>query len=156
MATNPRDGGNGVLATRKGDMMLGTARRTTTAMAMGLCAIPLVLVGCSKKEEPVATGNQPGATSAAPVNQGTSIIIDTFAFEPASATAKVNQTVTWTNKHSVKHTITDAALAEGSIIQSDPLDTDQTYVLSFPKAGTYSYICSIHPDRMKGEIVVTG
>ena len=37
----------------------------------------------------------------------------------------------------------------------EPIGPGQTYVQTFDKPGTYSYICSIHPDRMHGTVVVT-
>ena len=133
--------------------MRRTAGRTTTAILMGACVLPLALAGCSKKEEPVGTG-APG-TSTGAVNQGPTITIANFAFSPEKAEAKVNQTVTWKNDQGVAHTITDANLTGASVIKSAPVQPDQTYVLSFDKPGTYAYICSIHPSQMKGEIVVT-
>jgi plastocyanin len=38
-------------------------------------------------------------------------------------------------------------------IRSHALDTDQTFSYTFDKAGTYQYICGLHPN-MHGQITV--
>jgi plastocyanin len=62
----------------------------------------------------------------------------------------VGATVTWTNHDGEPHTI---AASDGSF-HSPGLDTNATYSYTFPTAGTFDYICSIHP-FMHGTVVVT-
>src|SRR5258708_28201570 len=71
----------------------------------------------------------------------TEIKIDNFSFGPATLTVSVGTTVTWTNRDDIPHTVvsTDRAL------KSKALDTDETFSFTFSEAGTYPYICSIHP-----------
>lgn len=80
----------------------------------------------------------PGAQ--APVT-GTAIDIKNFAFSPANLTVRVGTTVTWTNRDSDAHTV----VSSNGPLHSPTLDTGDTYRYTFTKAGTYSYLCSIHP-----------
>ena len=81
---------------------------------------------------------------------GNAVGITNFAFVPATLTVPVGATVTWTNQDGEPHTI---AAGDGSF-HSPGLDTNATYSSTFPTAGTFDYICSIHP-FMHGTVVVT-
>jgi amicyanin len=76
--------------------------------------------------------------------------IDNFAFLPGTLTVKKGTEVTWTNHDDIPHTV----LAIGTKIRSKTLDTDQSYSFTFDQAGTFNYICALHP-HMKGKVVVT-
>lgn len=116
-------------------------------------ALPLLMGGCSKKDEAVDAG---ATTSVAPINQGVTIKIKDYAFDPPDATAKVGQVVAWKNEQAgVKHTVTESVSDELRKIKSENIAEGQTYQLSFSTPGTYNYICSIHPERMKAKITVT-
>ena len=77
------------------------------------------------------------------------VTIDDFAFAPGSVTVQVGDTVTWDNQNTTAHTATDSdgAFDTGSI------GVGETAEVTFQEAGTYAYICSIHP-AMTGTIVV--
>lgn len=75
------------------------------------------------------------------------VTIKNFAFTPQEITIKVGDTVTWTHQDSVPHTTT------GNIWDSGHLGQGKTYSKTFDKAGTYDYICTIHPS-MKGKVIV--
>ena len=99
--------------------------------------------------------NAPAGTSAsvtapaAPVT-GDAVSIDNFAFVPATLTVRVGSTVTWTNHDKEPHTI---AASDGSF-HSPGLGSNATYSYTFTAAGSFGYICSIHP-FMHGTVVVT-
>ena len=99
--------------------------------------------------------NAPAGTSAsvtapaAPV-AGDAVSIDNFAFVPATLTARVGTTVTWTNHDEEPHTI---AASDGSF-HSPGMGSQATYSHTFPTAGKFDYICSIHP-FMHATVVVT-
>lgn len=79
--------------------------------------------------------------------------ITNSAFTPATVTVKKGTTVTWTNKDTIKHTVTpDEETADFK--GSELLAQEATYSWTFDKAGTYTYYCQPHPD-MKGTVVVT-
>ena len=79
--------------------------------------------------------------------QGTGVTIVDFAFQPASLQVAVGSTVTWTNGGQAPHTAT------GSGFNSGTLAPGASFSQTFGTAGTFSYICSIHPN-MQGSITV--
>ena len=76
--------------------------------------------------------------------------IKNFAFSPATITVKAGSTVVWTNDDSIQHDVT----FDGGGIASSVLNHSDTFSHTFPTAGTYHYICSIHP-FMHGTVIVT-
>ncbi|HEX4704720.1 MAG TPA: cupredoxin domain-containing protein [Pseudonocardiaceae bacterium] len=97
---------------------------------LALCAVPV----------PAATA---GTTHAVTIAQ--------FAFGPAAMTIQVGDSVTWTNTDQAAHDVTTTS---GPVmIHSPALNTGQSWTYTFATAGTYSYICSVHPD-MHGTLVV--
>ena len=77
------------------------------------------------------------------------VTIAGFAFDPATVTIQVGDTVTWTNQDSAAHTATagDGSFDTGSIANGG------SQTVTFDTAGTYAYICSFHP-QMTGSVVV--
>ena len=76
------------------------------------------------------------------------IHIDNFVFEPAQLTVKAGQSVTWTNRDDIPHTVVCAGK-----FRSKTMDTDGTFSFTFTSAGEYKYFCSLHP-HMTGVIKV--
>ncbi len=79
-----------------------------------------------------------------------SVEINNFAFIPATLTIHAGDTVIWTNKQGVLHTITSDSENE---LGSSSFGNGETYSHTFSTAGTYNYHCSIH-STMKGTIIV--
>ena len=88
-------------------------------------------------------------TMAAPSEEGANIKIDNFTFSPAKLTISKGTEVTWTNQDDIPHTIVLTAIG----VRSKTLDTDKTYTYRSEKAGTFAYICGLHP-HMHGQVVV--
>lgn len=74
--------------------------------------------------------------------------IDNFVFEPGQLTVKVGQTVTWTNRDDIPHTVVCAGK-----FRSKTMDTDDTFTFTFTAPGDYKYFCSLHP-HMTGAVKV--
>ena len=134
----------------------------------------LVLAGCSSPAPghapsvtfgPMATtpgmsgmppmSNMPADTavsSTAPAEPvaGNAVDIDNFAFAPATLTVHAGSTVTWINKDEEPHTV----VADDGSFHSPGMGSQATFSFTFPKAGTFNYICSIHP-FMHATVVVT-
>jgi len=89
------------------------------------------------------TGAQPATTNA------NEIVIQNFAFQPASLTVKVGTKVTWVNRDDDPHTAT----AIDKKFSSKTLDTGDQFSMEFSHPGTYKYYCALHP-RMTGEVIV--
>ena len=77
------------------------------------------------------------------------ITVDNFTFAPAVLTVSAGTEVKWTNHDDIPHTIVLPALST----RSKTLDTDGTFSYTFTKAGTYTYLCGLHP-HMTAKIVV--
>ena len=76
--------------------------------------------------------------------------IDDLKYAPADATVAAGSEVTWTNNDEAPHTVT----FDGDAVKSSgELKTGDTFSTTFADAGTYSYLCAIHPD-MKGKVTV--
>jgi plastocyanin len=72
-----------------------------------------------------------------------------FAFNPADTTVKVGQKVTWTNNDSTEHNV----VADDGTFKSQDLEQGDKYEYTADKAGTFSYVCTYHP-QMKATLTV--
>ena len=75
--------------------------------------------------------------------------IKNFAFSPARLRIATGQSVRFVNDDQDAHTVT----AGNGAFSSGGLDTGDTWTQTFTKAGTYAYICALHP-YMHGTIIV--
>jgi plastocyanin len=85
------------------------------------------------------------------------------AFSPDVANAKVGDTVTWTNKDTVMHTVTSGSgssdPAKGKEFDSGLsgptalTTTGKTFSHKFAAAGQFPYFCQVHP-TMVGKVIV--
>ena len=141
--------------------------RTTTALVLACAAVlaltlGLVATSCGSTTSTsttagvttsagVATTAGGATSSSAAAGGGAQVEIKGFAFNPASITIKVGETVTWTNNDGATHTVT--ADNSGDFQSSGNLAQGDTYKVTFDKAGTFPYHCSIHPN-MKATITV--
>lgn len=90
-----------------------------------------------------------GASLHAQNAEKATINIDNFAFGPDTLIVSRGTTVTWTNRDDIPHSIVET----NGLFRSRALDTDGSYSFTFMQAGTYDYICGLHP-HMKGKIIV--
>jgi plastocyanin len=123
---------------------------------------PSVNFGSGASTTPGMTGGGSASASAAPPSAtGSSaepsapagpnaVNITNFAFAPATLTVPVSTTVTWTNHDEEPHTV----VANDNSFHSPGLGSNATYSYTFTKAGSFDYVCSIHP-FMHGTVVVT-
>jgi plastocyanin len=111
----------------------GFARRLLLRRALGAGAAALIATGARF------------AMAAEP-----QVVIDNFTFSPSPVTIKVGTTVTWVNHDDIPHSIYCPDLK----LKSHALDTDDSFAYKFEQAGTYDYMCGLHP-HMRGQVVVT-
>jgi plastocyanin len=124
---------------------------------VGLAAV--ALAACSPAQPSTAPSSMPGmdmptssqSASGTPVATNT-VSIKNFAFDPATITVKVGTTVTWTNSDQDPHTVTSDG--KSGPLNSKPLNQGDTYQYTFTQAGTFSYLCTIHP-FMTATVTVT-
>jgi len=79
--------------------------------------------------------------------QGSVSMEDDF-FSPATETINVGETVTWTNNGDNSHTTTGADWDSGVVSPGG------SFSFTFNSAGTFDYVCQIHPPGMVGTIIV--
>ena len=136
-------------------------RRGRHHLARTACALAVLTLvaatGCSKSSKSAssttttAAPTTTAATSTA-INQGAVVKVTEYNFSAPTVTIKAGQEVVWHNLGNVAHTVTESSAND---FHSAEINPGQTYVQTFDKPGTYTYVCSIHPDRMKGTVVVT-
>jgi amicyanin len=108
----------------------GLARRRLLRRALGVGIVVMI-----------------GSRSAAAADA--EVVVDNFSFAPTPLSVKVGTTVTWVNHDDIPHSIVCPKLK----VKSSPMDTNDTFAHTFEQAGTYDYICGLHP-FMHGQIVV--
>jgi plastocyanin len=76
--------------------------------------------------------------------------ISGFTFGPGKVTVSTGKSVTWTNADDSPHQI----VVTGTPIRSPFLAKGQSHTQTFDAAGTFDYVCGLHPS-MKGTVEVT-
>jgi len=83
----------------------------------------------------------PGATAG--------VLIENYAYSPAEITITAGTTVTWTNKDSVRHTVT----TRNPLFDSGLFAKGESFSYTFNQAGDFEYYCIPHP-YMTGKVSV--
>ncbi|MGI0059148.1 MAG: cupredoxin domain-containing protein, partial [Nitrosotalea sp.] len=76
-------------------------------------------------------------------------------FYPNPLTISRGDTVTWTNKDSLRHTVVSGiptGEVAGTIFDSKIIEPGQTFKFTFTNAGTYDYFCILHP-WLQGQVI---
>jgi plastocyanin len=103
------------------------------------------------------TGSSPAGhatVASAPAAQkaaSASVTIVDFSFSPSSVSVAVGDTVTWTNTGDAPHNAT----ADDGSFRTQTLNKGQSASHTFTQPGTFSYVCTIHPN-MHGSVRVLG
>jgi plastocyanin len=130
MTTTPRPGS----ATKRRSLL-----RSIALLAVAVTAV--ALAGCSSN----------GATAdATPVATTTVDLPKSYRFAPPAIVVDVGATVTWTNNDDFTHNVTFAG--EDALT----MKPGESVTRSFPTAGTFDYLCSLHPRDMTGTVTVEG
>jgi len=87
--------------------------------------------------------NGNGTTETAP----NTVVIDNFAFSPATLTVDKGTTVVWVNNEFIPHDVASDQFT------SEKLSRGEKFEYTYNESGTFAYICGIHP-AMKGTIIV--
>ena len=77
------------------------------------------------------------------------VAIEDFYFEPADAAIQPGDTIVWVNEGNTPHTVT----SDDGLFDSEVLNPGESFMFTFPEAGTFSYHCEIHPS-MTGSVSV--
>lgn len=85
-----------------------------------------------------------------PVTSGqNNVTIQNFSFSPKTLIVKAGDKVTWTNQDSMGH----SATADERSFDTGVFNNGETKSITFGKAGSFAYHCSVHPS-MTGTVVV--
>ena len=115
--------------------------RALNRLSAVLGLLALLAVGCG--------GSSGGSSSGA--SKPVTVTIKNVAFQPPRLEIDAGQTVTWRFQDApTAHTVTaaDHSFDSGTM-------TSGEFSHRFDKAGTYDYNCTVHPQQMKGTVVVT-
>jgi plastocyanin len=96
------------------------------------------------------TPSPSGAPGQPPAPSTVNVRLANRAFTPSSISVAVGDTVIWTNADQEAHTVTDRGLA----FDSGSFGPGATFRRTFTAAGTFTYICDIHPS-MVGVVAVS-
>ena len=129
-----------------------TKRLTLT---LGLLSLAAVLAACSgASAAPATTPPTPGASSGA---NTVAIAARDLTFDQSQVTVQAGSplTIAFDNKEGAPHNVaisdpTGASVFKGEIVSSRQI----TYQVPALAAGTYTFICEVHPD-MKGTITAS-
>lgn len=89
-----------------------------------------------------------GAAVAAPATHV--VVIEGMKFSPEVIEVHVGDTVIWKNRDLFPHSVT----AEDHGFDSKEIPAGSSWKFKVKKAGTFSYVCTLHP-TMKGRLVVS-
>jgi plastocyanin len=108
-------------------LVAGSALVAATALAAGC--------GGTGNQTPVATNQVSMAKS--------------YRFDPDVVRIKAGETVTWTNNDNFTHTVKVDGQADHKVGRG------KSVAITFEKAGTYHYECTLHSHDMQGTVIVT-
>jgi plastocyanin len=117
-----------------------------------LAALALLAAGCGE-EKSQGSGTSGGSAEDATTASGgktVAVKMKDILFVPEMVTARVGQTVRWTNEDSIAHTV---KAEQGASFASKALSHGDTYEQKLTKPGRIAYVCTIHPNQ-KGTIEV--
>lgn len=120
-------------------------------LAIGLAACGNGAPATSSSGGGSGGGSCPGKASAGSAAADVKVsATDQLQFTPTASTAKVGQVVQWSNVGSVLHNIT----FDSGCLTDSQFQPGSTWEITFSKAGSYSYKCTIHPG-MDGKLTVS-
>ena len=119
-------------------------------MILSLVITLFLIVACSSKvvEEPDTTKTIENTKTNVATTGTNQIVIEDFKFMPTDLEVSVGTTVEWSNKDSVKHTVT---FENGDLDEVLPIGATKTF--TFEETGEYRYFCQFHPG-MQGSVIV--
>ncbi|MGC2668537.1 MAG: plastocyanin/azurin family copper-binding protein [Candidatus Nitrosopolaris sp.] len=148
------------MSTQKSIAILGIV--AVIALGASLGSLPYALVSAQQTNSSSTTSTNSTGGSSVSIVPNASTLADK-AFAPNPLNAKVGDTVTWTNKDTIFHTVTSGTgpsdTTHGKEFDSGlsgptALTTQgKTFSHKFMTAGEFPYFCQLHP-TMIGKVVV--
>src|SRR5918999_1022499 len=129
------------------------------ALLLACLALGLVAAGSRGGDDEDERGGDGAAPPGDPADEGgggvgggggSEVSMEGIQFQPAEVTVGVGDAVTWTNDDSVAHDVTADSFSSG---ESGGMASGDTFEQTFDEAGTFDYVCTVHPG-MEGTVVV--
>jgi plastocyanin len=125
--------------------------------AIGAVSLVLLATSCDDDDDAVPVDTMAPGVETTVEGDGDEPAVETaqvemvdISFDPADITVPAGATVVRANEASVDHTSTsDDGLWDSGVVASA-----HTFEFTFDEAGTYAYLCEIHPSVMQGTITV--
>jgi plastocyanin len=114
-----------------------TPGRARSAVGVGLAALVASVAGPG-----CGSSGKSGRSSSAKVQAGD------FFFAAKELRVKAGASVTWTNTGKTTHTV------KGPGFFSQAIDPGMRYSHQFSTPGRFAYLCTLHPQLMRGTVVV--
>ena len=114
-----------------------------------LSVMAIALVGCSSGSDGESA---PFELDSAPVAATEVTAVKSYKFDPEVIEVDPGSEVTWTNEDDFPHNV---HLLDGSDATHD-LPIGESVSVAFDEAGDYYYECSLHPQTMRGKLIVSG
>ena len=119
-------------------MHLAAQRTFSMRPMLFVAALSLALVAC--------TSSPSSSAQSSSASGGTTVTLSGLAFSPTSLTVKVGTKVTFQNKDTVDHTLTNGkdGKPDANAAFDKSLPSGQSVDITFDKAGTFNVTCKIH------------
>ena len=101
-----------------------------------IALLGVVAAGCggTQDSEPVATTEV--------------TMVKSYRFDPETIEIQAGQTVTWTNNDNFTHTVHVDGQPDHKVGRGESM------AITFDEAGTYDYVCTLHSNDMRGQVIV--
>jgi plastocyanin len=117
---------------------MATFTRLFLVVILAAAAVGL-LTGCESS----------ASANSSPVKTDRVNLPPSYRFDPTVIQVAAGTTVTWTNNDNFTHSVEVEGQAEHD------MKPGESASITFDKPGEYSYICTFHPQNMKGKVIVT-
>ena len=97
------------------------------------------------------------STPAARAATTTKVTFGEYFYKPKKVTISVGDAVRFVNVGKIEHTVADSSKSgtiRSKVIRPRPLKHGASQTVRFRKRGTVYYLCTFHPDLMRGIVVV--
>lgn len=129
--------------------------------AVGAVIALVALVGCSSRgtttrdsadDKGASNQEAPFELDAAPVETTEVGAVKSYRFDPEVIEVQTGAEVTWSNEDDFPHNVHFLTGTD----ETHDLPIGESVSVSFEEAGEFYYECSLHPQQMRGKVIVTG